>query len=48
LERRVIALRYYEGRTAREACRELSLDGQREVYTVESRAIRRLRGMFET
>lgn len=47
LERRVVALRYYEGRTAREAARELSLGGQREVYTVEGRAIRRLRGMLD-
>jgi len=47
LERQVIDLRFYQGRTAREASDVLHLRGQREVYTVEARAIRQLRGMME-
>jgi len=46
IEQRVIAMRYYEGRTARESFQDLGLEDQREVYTVETRAIRRLRTMF--
>ena len=46
LERKVIDLRFYQGRTARETSAELALGGQREVYSVENRAIRALRGMF--
>lgn len=46
LERRVIAMRFYEGRTARDTSTEMGLTGQREVYTVEGRAIRRLRAML--
>lgn len=48
LERRVIDLRYYQGRTAREVSEALRLRGQREVYTVEARAIRQLREMMES
>lgn len=46
IERRVIAMRYFEGRTARDASQNLGLRGQREVYTVEGRALRRLRTMI--
>jgi DNA-directed RNA polymerase specialized sigma24 family protein len=47
LERQVIDLRFYQGRTARQASDTLQLRGQREVYTVEARAIRQLRDMMQ-
>jgi DNA-directed RNA polymerase specialized sigma24 family protein len=46
VERRVIGMRFYERRTAEETAKKLQLEGQRKVYTIEDRALRRLKGMF--
>jgi DNA-directed RNA polymerase specialized sigma24 family protein len=46
-ERDVITLLYYERRTAREAAMRLRLVNQRRVYTLETRALRMLRRMFD-
>lgn len=42
-ERRVLALRFDQELTAREVARELGLAGQRQVYSISDRALRRLR-----
>jgi RNA polymerase sigma factor (sigma-70 family) len=45
-ERRLLALRFEEGLTARQISEKMSLGGQRKVYTAIDRVIRRLRAMF--
>jgi DNA-directed RNA polymerase specialized sigma24 family protein len=46
LERDVIAKRYFERQSARRTAEALRLNGQRVVYSVEERALSRLRGML--
>lgn len=46
IERQVIALRFYERRTANETAAELQVPARR-IYTLEERALRHLRRMFD-
>jgi len=45
-DRELLAMRFEEGRTAREISERLEMDGQRSVYTALNRALRRLRDLF--
>jgi len=46
LDRELLALRYEEGRTAREISEQLDMGGQRKVFTALDRALKRLRVLF--
>ncbi len=47
LERHIIELRYYQEHTARQTAEMLNLEGQRRVYTLEGKALRRLRTLLD-
>ncbi len=46
-ERKVIRLRFEERRSARQIAEELGIDGERRVFTILQRALRRLRALLE-
>jgi RNA polymerase sigma factor (sigma-70 family) len=45
-DQELLALRFEQGRTAKQISAELDMGGQRKVYTALNRAIRRLRALF--
>ena len=45
-DRKLLALRFEEGLTARKISERLGMDGQRSVYTAINRALRQLRCLF--